>query len=225
MPEITSWIGTTWGTNRGSILAELTLDGTQLTGKIQLLEPGVGQTHLKLEGQWTPDHKIHAKLSDFVGTYPVAVFLPQSGEMNAAFDPSENLIHGEWKTDAGTLGKFVLANTSVPITMPQNPAPAIAAPLPQPARIQTPPPALVTLTRVLTSYRLDASALRSLSELVRQDTSIPLSVINGATEGREFIHIGMDSLLADHSLPDVIYEVRVAANEPAVQSGNSTVVV
>jgi len=48
--------------------------------------------------------------------------------MNAAFDPSENLIHGEWKTDAGTLGKFVLANTSVPITMPQNPAPAIAAP-------------------------------------------------------------------------------------------------
>ena len=44
-------------------------------------------------------------------------------------------------------------------------------------------------------------------------------------EGREFIHIGMDSLLADHSLPDVIYEVRVAANEPAVQSGNSTVVV
>jgi len=52
-----------------------------------------------------------------------------------------------------------------------------------------------------------------------------IPVINAALAGREFIHIGVDSLLADHSVPAVIYDVRVAANEPAVHAGNNTVVI
>jgi hypothetical protein len=238
MPEKTSWTGSVWGTNRGSLIAEMTRDGTHVEGKILLFEPGFGQTNVRLTAEWNDANKIAGKLDQFTANLAVAAFLPQTGVMEGIFDPEEGLIHGEWKTDAGTIGKFVLVKVEGQLQMPQSAQPL--APQPQPTQAQPPPPqqpqsgaaqpsqpppALVTITKVLGSYRLDAQALRSLAELVKDGTNIPTAIVNGAVAGREFIHIGVASLLADHSVPDVIYDVRVVANEPIVHAGNNTVVV
>jgi hypothetical protein len=234
MPEKTSWTGAVWGTNRGSVVAELTRDGNRVEGKILLFEPGFGQTRVRLIGEWNDANRITGQLNQFTANLAVAAFLPQAGVMEAAFDPQEGLMRGEWKTDVGTIGKFVLVKVDGQLQIPelvQQPQVVQAQP-PQPAQPQLvspqppqPPPALVTATKVLGSYRFDEQALRSLAELVKAGTNIPISVINAGLAGREFIHIGVDSLLADHSVPAVIYDVRIAANEPAVHTGNNTVVV
>ncbi len=231
MPETTSWTGSFWGTNRGSILAQLTREGNRVQGKILLFEPGFGQTLVRLTGDWNETNRIVGALDQFTANLVIAAFLPQSGTMEGIFTPEEGLIRGEWKTDAGTIGKFVLVKVDTQLQIPdfnqlqtnqaqvQQPAQPVAT---QPSQ---PPPALVTVTKVLGSYRIDERGLRDLAELVKEGTSILVPVINAAVAGREFIHIGVDSLLADHSVPAVIHDVRVAANEPVIHTGNKTVLV
>jgi hypothetical protein len=229
MPETSSWTGSVWGTNRGSVIAEMTRDGNRVEGKILLFEPGFGQTRVRLIGEWNEANRIAGKLDQFTANLAVAAFLPQAGEMKGAFDPQEGLIRGEWKTDAGTIGKFVLVKVDGQLQIPelvQQPQVVHGQPpQPQSAQPAQPPPALVTVTKVLGSYRLDERALRSLAELTKSGTNVAIPAINAALAGREFIHIGVDSLLADASIPAVIYDLRIAANEPVVHAGNNTVVV
>jgi len=169
MPEKTSWTGSVWGTNRGSVIAEMTRDGNRVEGKILLFEPGFGQTRVRLTGEWNDTNKITGQLDQFIANLAVAAFLPQTGVMEGAFDPQEGLMRGEWKTDAGTIGKFVLVKVDGQLQIPelQQPQAVQAQPSqPQPAPPQAvpaqppqAPPALVTVTKVLDSYRLDEQAL------------------------------------------------------------------
>jgi hypothetical protein len=238
MPDKTFWTGSVWGTNKGSVAAELTRDGQQVNGAIVLFEPGIGQTRIRLSGQWNDANKITGRLDQFVGNFAVPVFLPQLGVMDGTYDPEQTLITGEWKTDAGTAGKLVLVKAEGLLQLPEfgppqaPPQPQIAPPQtggpPPQAEANQPveiPPALVTMTKVLGSYRLDERALRNLEELVKGGTNIPIPAINAGVKGREFIHIGVDSLLADPSVPAILYDVRISASEPVVRKGNNTVTV
>jgi hypothetical protein len=241
MAEKTNWVGTVWGTNRGTLIAEFNHERDQVDGKIQLFEPGLGHAEIHVIGQWSDAGKISATLNQFVGHYMVPVVLPQSGTMEGQYDPAADIILGEWKTDAGTTGKFILAKSQTPqwpagavqhapqATLPSVPAgtataPSAQAPVEESLPPQIPPP-LVTKTQVLGSYRLDLDGLRRLAELVRSGTNVVIPVINAALDGREFIHVGVDSLLADPSVPAIIHDVRIAANEPVIRAGNNTCVV
>jgi hypothetical protein len=121
MPETTSWTGTVWGTNRGNVLAEITKDENRFEAKLLVFEPGFGQTWLRLIGQWDDANKLTGQLDRFAANLAVAAFLPQSGVMEGTFDPNEGLIHGEWKTDAGTVGKFLLAQVQGQLQIPDLP--------------------------------------------------------------------------------------------------------
>lgn len=231
MPEKTNWTGSFWGTNGGNIIAQLTREGNHVQGTCQLFEPGFGQTQLRLTGEWTAANTIAGKLDQFTADLAVAADLPKSGELTGTFDPEESLINGVWKTDAGMHGKLVLVKTDAELHIsplgpsqaiqqqPQPPAPVALSQTPQPQ------PALITVTKVLGSYRLDEQGIRSLAQLVRDGTNVPTPAINAGVAGREFIHIGVENLLADPSIPAVIYDLRIAANEPIVKMGNNTVVV
>jgi hypothetical protein len=212
MPETTNWNGSVWGSSSGTVLADLTKDGIRVEGQIQLFEPGYGQLRAKLTGEWSAEGTISANLDQFSGQYAVPVDLPKSGTMAGKFNAAEGIIEGEWSTDTGMGGKLLLVGVEgKPL------APAItprAAPGAQDA--------LVTKTVVLRSYRFDLQTLRRLVELITQGTKIKEPAINAAVAGREFIHIGVDSLVADSSIPAVIYTIIIQASEPAIQAGTST---
>jgi hypothetical protein len=85
-------------------------------------------------------------------------------------------------------------------------------------------PPLITKTVVLGSYRLDEQAVRRLVDLMKRGTKVGTPAINASHKGSEFIHIGVDNLLADPSVPAIIYNMIVAANEPIINVGTNTVV-
>src|SRR5260370_28822215 len=206
MAEKTKWIGTVWGTNRGTLIAEFTREGDGVEGEIQLFEPGIGQTGIHFAGTWNSADKITGKVDRFTGNHVTPLVLPQSGEMESQYDSGQGIIVGEWKTDLGTNGKFVLAKSESPqisaapagVQQYQPSQPPVLQFLPPQA-----PPAFETQTKVLSSYRLTVDALRRLAELVKSGTNVAIPVINAALDGREFIHIGVDSLLADASVPAI----------------------
>src|SRR5437879_5363459 len=235
MADKSSWIGTVWGTNRGTLIAEFTREGDGVEGDIQLFEPGVGQTGIHFTGTWNKADKITGKLNRFTGNHVTPLVLTQSGEMDSQYDSGQGIIVGEWKTDLGTNGKFVLAKSESPqisaalgVQQSQPSQPRQAQPSQPPVVQVLPPqvpPAFITKTKVLSSYRLDVDALRRLAELVKSGTNVAIPVINAALDGREFIHIGVDSLLADASVPAIVYDIRVVSNEPVLGQGNNTVMV
>ncbi len=234
MADKTRWIGTLWGTNHGTLIAEFTREGDGAEGDIQLFEPGIGQTGIHFTGAWNNTDKITGKLDRFTGNHVTPLTLPQSGEMDCQYDSGQEIIVGEWKTDIGTNGKFVLAKSESPqissllgvqqLQPSQPQAQPSQPPVVQVLPPQVPPP-FVTKTKVLSSYRLDQDALRKLAELVKSGTNVAIPVINAALDGREFIHIGVDSLIADPSVPAIVYDIRVVANEPVLRQGNNTVMV
>lgn len=229
MGETTKWTGTFWGAESGTAAAHLTREGSHVRGRFVLYEPGFGQSWVRLTGEWTESNKIVWNMDQFVSNSPVGTQLPQSGSVEATFDPSNGSIRGEWKTDLGNVGRFVLVRADDELQIPE-PMPIQAAQPQQSSRVALaqpvqPQPALVTITKILGSYRLDERGIRSLAELIRDGTTVPVPAINAGIEGREFIHIGVDNLLADPSVPAILYDVRIAANEPVIQSGSKTVTV
>jgi hypothetical protein len=184
-------------------------------------------------GQWSADNRIRATLNQFTGAYSIPVTLPQTGSMEGTFDPAEGLVHGTWRTDTPSEGKFLLvkiesqqqivqkaaapAGAAIPVVAPTAPTLPVAQ-----ANATIPP--LITKTVVLGSYRLDEQAVRRLVDLMKRGTNVVAPAINASHKGSEHIHIGVDNLLADPSVPAVIYNLIVSANEPAVQAGTKTVV-
>lgn len=132
--------------------------------------------------------------------------------MDGTFEPTESVIAGEWGTDAQTGGKFLLVQIETQqVTQPSaavGPAGSGVAPTAQ----TTPPanasiPALVTKTVVLGSYRLNEQSVRLLASLVKSGTNVAVPAINASYRGTEHIHIGVDNLLADPNVPNVIYDL------------------
>lgn len=85
------------------------------------------------------------------------------------------------------------------------------------------PPALVSKTVILGSYKLDEPSLRRLVDMIRDDTNVPTPAVNAAHEGWEFIHLGVDSLIADPNVPSVVFNLIISANEPVLQAVTRTV--
>jgi hypothetical protein len=226
MADQTNWTGSVWGaTTKGTVAAEIMRQGNRIEGKILLFEPGLGQLQALLSGEWSDSNKITATLHQFTGNYSVPVILPQTGSMDGTFEPTESVIAGEWRTDAQTGGKILLVKIEVQQAMQPN----VVAGSPATSVTQATPatsasiPALITKTVVLGSYRLDDQSVRRLADLVKSGTNVALPAINASYRGTEHIHIGVDNLLADPSVPNVVYDLVVAASEPATNTGTSTV--
>src|SRR4051794_22367123 len=109
MPDILNFNGSVWGANvKGIVSVEMLREANHIEGRFRLVEPGLGQLNAVLAGEWSPENRITATLSQFTGTYSVPVSLPQTGTMEGAFDPTEGVVNGAWSTDAQTAGKFLL---------------------------------------------------------------------------------------------------------------------
>ncbi len=214
MSDKTNWNGVAWGTSNGSIAAEMDRDGTRVTGDFVFSEPGIGQTKARIEGEWAADNRITAALNQFTSEQSVQLVLPQSGTMNGVFNPDENIIQGTWATELGTHGNFTLVKVAAqPVQVPSGTASAATSAS----------PALYSKTVILESCRLDEPSLRRLVEVVRSNTNVPTAVINAVDEGREFIHLGVESLIADPNVPSVVFSLIISANEPVINAGTRTV--
>jgi hypothetical protein len=89
------------------VTVEITRDGTHMTGRLRLLESGVGELHSRFVGQWTADNKLSAHTVEyFSGNSGGGVTLPQTGKMKGMFDVRENVITGQWSSEADPLGEF-----------------------------------------------------------------------------------------------------------------------
>lgn len=229
MPDVTNWNGTVWGaTTRGTAFAEIILHDGRLQGRFTVFEPGLGQFNARLSGQWSQENKITAMLGEFTGEYPFAVTMPQTGSMEATFDPTEGMMSGKWSTDTPSEGKFILVKMEA-LQLPAQ----LAAPAPEATPVAAPAPAelrpnmaiysLITKTVVLGSYRLDEQAVRRLAELIKSGTNVLTPAINASHRGSEHIHLGVDAVLGDPSVPSVVYNMIIAANEPIVNVGKRTV--
>ena len=225
MSDQTNWNGSVWGsTTKGTIIAEIIRQGDRIQGKITLFEPGLGQLHALLCGEWSVANSVTATLHQFTGSYNIPVTLPQTGKMEGTFDPTENVITGQWSTGAGTAGKFLLVKMESPQPMLTAPSGSPSLPPSSPSSETTAPiPPLVTKTLVLGSYRLDERAIRRLSDIVKNGTNVVQPAINASHAGSEHIHIGIDNLLADAAVAAVVYNMIISASEPSVKAGTSTV--
>jgi hypothetical protein len=228
MPDIVNFSGSVWGENtKGTVFVELLRDGNRIQGRISVVEPGLGQLNALLVGEWSPENKMTATLYQFTGTYSLPVTLPQNGRMDGTFDSAEGVVTGTWSTDAQTAGKFLLVKIENQqqeggaAMAPALPAAPVAAPVVQAGAVIPP---LITKTVVLGSYRMDVEAVRRLVNLMKQGTNVVMPAINATHKGMEHIHIGVDNLLADPSVPAVVYSLIVSANEPSVSAGTKTVV-
>jgi|ERR1039458_2514596 hypothetical protein len=234
MTDILNWNGSVWGaTTKGTVFLEMLRTGNHIEGRFCVMEPGLGQLNALFVGEWSADNRIQTTLNQFTGAYSVPVTLPQTGKMEATFDPAEGVMNGTWSTDAQTAGKCLLVKIESQqrqIVQKEPAAPAGEASL---AVAHTEPvvqanaviPPLITKTVVLGSYRLDEQALRRLVDLMKRGTNVVTPAINASHKGSEHIHIGVDSLLADPSVPAVVYNLIVSANEPIVKAGTNTVIV
>jgi hypothetical protein len=224
MQGATYWNGTIWGATKGAALVELQRNGNALIGSFLLMEPGLGTTRAKIVGSWSDDNCIDVGLEQFTSEYSVPMVLPKEGRLHGLFDPSMTVIEGDWQTDAGTSGRFVLVcgpKINPQLTSPNEPKPpAPSIPLPQ-----QPAGPLVTTTINLGAVRLDQDGLANLARIITEGTAIDQPAINACHRGREYIHLGVVSLLNEPSLPGFVDTIIISASEPALQLGQQTVVV
>lgn len=214
------WAGTIWGTNNGTAIAVIqeTSEG-KIAGRYLIIEAGVGKTQAELTGTLGRDGSIEAVLRGFKS--PSDLILPEKGEMAGHFDSDKGVIEGEWSTDLGSAGRFVL----LPSPTESDAAGIIPEAAPPAGDGGKKPPALITKTRILGSYRLGQDDVRRLAELVAGGTKVPEPAFNATSDGRSFIHIGFEGLLSDPSVPAIVYELLISANEPVTNVGTKTVTV
>jgi hypothetical protein len=219
----TYWNGTVWGTNSGALLVELTRDGQALSGSFALIQPGLGTTKANLSGTWSENNQLNATLTQFTAETSVQVILPKDGQFTGIFDATQSVIKGDWHTGSGTNGHFVLVS-----------GPKISLPVQPNKGHQTAPPAapktvlgqpLVTTTLNLGAVRLDQDGLTNLAEIIREGTAVEQPAINASHRGREYIHIGIASLLKEAALPGFVDTVILSVNESVNNLGFKTVVV
>jgi hypothetical protein len=223
MQGTTYWNGTLWGSNAGALLVEFDRKGNILAGKFALLEPGLGTTRANINGQWSDDDRIVATLSQFTAETNVPVELPKDGQFVANFDLKTSSIHGEWRTASGTQGSFVLVVGTRVDTQFAVPTRDLA--LSSPNVTETPSGPLVSTTLNLGSVRLDKDGLTNLVEIITSGTAIENPAINATHRGREYIHIGIASLLKEAALPGYVDTIIIAVNEPISKVGTKTIVV
>lgn len=212
-----NWLGTVWGSNTAVLTAVLRESDGRITGELVFAEPGVGQYKANLAAAIVDANRFSGGLDSF--TSQLDVTLPHTGTVAAFWNTAENTIEGDWQTDAGNSGKFALIKVRNQIAAAGSTplAPLQASPAP------TPTPPLVTKTLSLGSYRLDQEDLRRLVDIVRAGTNIAQPVLNATSDRKSFIHVGLDSLLADSNTPDVIYDLVISVNEPVAQRGTRSI--
>ncbi len=130
------------------------------------------------------------------------------------------MIHGEWTTALGTKGSFTLVvapKFSSPVGVPKlNPKLANEQPSIRP---------LITTTINLGAVRIDQEGLTNLVEIIKEGTAVTTPAVNATHRGREYIHLGVSSLLEEPALPGYVETLIVSASEPADKLGFKTVVV
>jgi hypothetical protein len=206
------WAGLVLGTNAGFVVVQIQQDGQNLAGHFALYEEGF-RTIARVNGIVGQGGKVVLHLSRFEVTPATQAAVPQNGQIEGNLDAARGVLEGEWRTDAGTHGRFILARAPSQLTPSQ----------PQPLSPQLPPPPLITKTVVLGSYRYDSEDLKRITEVLKAGTNITLPMLTAQTAGRSFIHLGVESLLSDANVPSVLYEMVISANEPAVNMGTRTV--
>jgi hypothetical protein len=223
MQGLTYWNGTIWGSNAGALLVELDRKDEAVTGKFVLMEPGLGMTRANVIGTWSKNNQLDATLTQFTAETSVEVVLPRDGHFVARFDPVLSVIQGDWRTSSGAKGHLVLvvgAKINPPTLASAGIQPAKAAIEPQP-----PQGPLVTTTLNLGSVRLDQDGLSNMIAIIRDGTAVDQPAINASHRGREYIHIGIASLLNESALPGFVDTIIISANEPVNKLGYKTVVV
>lgn len=217
MPIDGVWNGVASGAYNGTLTLDLKSEDRRVTGEIVLVEAGVGETAAKVSGELSDQGHLSATLDSFVSNIPTQqIELPRSGQIEGQYHADQEFIDGAWKTDLGTSGRFTVIRAVAQVTSRPARTPVPAQPL------QRVPP-LHNRTDALGSYRLDHDDLIGLADVVRSGTNVLLAAVNITSEGRGFIHVGMDSVLADHTLPDVVYEMFVSANEAIIKVGHKIV--
>src|SRR5262245_26968945 len=125
MEGITNWIGTHWGTNRGTILFQLERKDDMVSGFIRILEPGAVVIRASIKGVWD-QNSVKAFLSAFADDANNALVQgPTSGTLSGTFDATESTLKGSWTTDTGASGEFVAVlgvnSQPSPSTQPSHP--------------------------------------------------------------------------------------------------------
>jgi hypothetical protein len=203
---------------------ELDRQGDALSGQLLLIEPGLGTTRARILGTWTDKEGIEAEIDQFTAEFSVAIQLPQKGRLQGTLDAAGSVISGQWQTDAGTGGRFVLVyGPKIDPALPAQAATKGEVQPPQPVSASLGP--LVTTTLTLGTVRLDRDALANLVEVLRNGLSVENPAINVSHQGHEMIHLGMQSLDREPSLPVIVETVIISASEPTNNTGNRTVVV
>lgn len=212
------WTGTSWGAYNGSLTLDLKDENHDVTGEVTLTEAGVGQTRARLSGDLSAEGHFRATLESFASTISgQEIQLPRTGRIEAQYHSDGEFIDGIWDTDLGTSGNFALIRTPSQVTN--------GLPGPSPPNTQGTQriPLLHNRTDTLGAYRLDRDDLIGLAEVMRSGTKILSPAVNITSEGRGLIHVGVENVLGDRTLPAVIYEMFLSVNEPLIHVGNKIV--
>lgn len=189
-----------------------------------MIEPGLGTTRARVLGSWTDTQGIDAEMDQFTAEFSVAVQLPNKGRLRGSLDDTGLVMTGEWATDLNSEGRFVLVHgPKIDPALQEPPVQTREVQTPEPEAMQNSP--LLTTTLFAGTVRLGRPDLGRLVEVVRNGMSVEDPAINLSHNGREYIHLGMQSLEAEASLPAIVETIIISASEPASKTGNRTVVV
>jgi hypothetical protein len=220
MPVAGVWSGTAWGSYSGTLALDLRSDAQQVVGEMIFSELGIGQTRAKLVGNISSDGRLEVDLQSFTSNIPPDQYdLPSRGKISGRYHAEQDFIEGTWTTDRATSGKFALIRRLS--EAPAIPPPVSVQAIQRPNRV----PPLHNRTDTLGSYRFDQEDLAGLAEVVCGSTRVLSPAINIVSEGRGFIHVGADSVLQDKTLPDVVYDAFISANEGIINAGHKLVAV
>lgn len=210
-----TWQGVIDGTNNGTLLAELEISDTAIQGRATVTETSGLTYSLTINGTRSGNN-LSAALGNFAPRHPS---LPHSGTFSGQIDDGKREIKGNWTTDASTHGTFHLFQTAV------TPA-ALQAPAPQPTpQIQHDPRSAVSRTVNLPICTLDIQGLAGLIETVLKGTRVHNPHFTITHGGRTLLKAGIDAFVSDKTLPPVINEMMITANEFWENAGSTTVVV
>ena len=208
---ISRWHGNYWGTDRGTVQASFHVKGSELAGDLVLVEPGAVKLTARLAGVIS-DNRLEATLTQFGAEPDVDFPLPGAGRLVGRYDADSATLQGTWETDTGTNGSFWLTKTPVEFLEATHVStePEGRPPFAEPLR---------TVTQIVGAVRIDRAGLERLVHVVRDGLRIQDPAINATFKGREVIHVGIEALLSDPSLPARVDSLLIAANENAVNVG------
>ncbi len=155
------WAGSIFGTNIGNIFAELEVVGEGITGTVRLLDRDYGPTHYAVQGEFDGSH---LRLRGQVGQKPEDMIAGDI-EIIGSLKPDGSL-RGQWSSEVGTGGTFVLHPHDVASTAPA--APSASSTLPE---------RLHTSVRTVGAVRLGQRDVHALIAEVSRDFENPTTIV------------------------------------------------